>query len=246
LLGLTTQFHKEGFTMATVKRQRHNNTAGKPTISVAVERTAQSLAGERKVMLTRRMSVIGALGLSLALVAGLLLSFRPFAPAASSPTAPVATAAPVVQAPVAAQAEAALITQPTAAPAIQTNPTAVPAAIAAPQSSGAAAGSAIACDAIASLPLYSGAICVKHDLDQDDGVIKAENTYTTPAPADDVRRFFEGAFASNGWALNESSYDAEDVAWKYTVVQGQRRVKISVETKAGVNGVFTKIQIAEK
>jgi len=262
--------------MATVKRQRHNpagqpnNSAGKPTISVSAERTVQSLAGERKALLIRRATLIGAVGLPLVLVAALLLVFQPFArPSAvdavpalqANPTsAPVAQpiAAPAVQAnptsvpvaqPIAAPAvqanpTSAPIAQPTAAPALQA--TSAPIAIVAPQPASAPSSGTLACDAIAGLPVYAGVVCVKHDPDNDDGVIKVENTYTTAASADDVRRFFEGAFAANGWVLAESSHDAEDVAWKYTVTQGQRRLKVEVETKAGPSGAFTKITIAEK
>jgi hypothetical protein len=244
--------------MATVKRQRHNpagqpnNSAGKPTISVSVERTVQSLAGERKALLIRRATLIGAVGLALVLVAAILLLFQPFARPTAGGAAPAVqanpTSAPIAQ-PIAAPAvqanpTAAPIAQPTAAPALQA--TSAPLAIVAPQPASAPSSGTPACDAIAGLPVYAGVVCVKHDLDNDDGVIKVENTYTTAASADDVRRFFEGAFTANGWVLAESSHDAEDVAWKYTVTQGQRRLKVEVETKAGPSGAFTKITIAEK
>jgi hypothetical protein len=253
--------------MATVKRQRHNpasqsnNSAGKPTISVSAERTVQSLAGERKALLIRRVILIGAVGLPLVLVAAILLLFQPFARPSAGGAAPALqanpTSAPIAQ-PIAAPAlqanpTSAPIAQPIAAPAVQTNPTAAPIAqptaapaIVAPQPASAPSSGTLACDAIAGLPVYAGVVCVKHDLDNDDGVIKIENTYTTAASADDVRRFFEGAFTANGWVLAESSHDAEDVAWKYTVTQGQRRLKVEVETKAGPSGAFTKITIAEK
>jgi hypothetical protein len=227
--------------MATTKRQPHDS-VGKPTISVAAERTAQSLSGERQALMARRARLIGAVALPIAVVAGLLLFFRPFAPASSGTTAPaLATAAPTVQ-PSAMPAAAAPVVQPTAVP---SNPTAAPAATAAPQPA-APAAAVIACDAIGGLPLYTGANCIKHDLDHDDGLIKAENTYTAAASADDVRRFYEGAFASNGWVVQESDYDGEDIAWKYTVARGQQRLKVEVETQTGPNGAYTRIKIGEK
>jgi hypothetical protein len=237
--------------MATGKRQRHNS-AGKPTISVSAERTVQSLAGERKALLIRRATLIGAVGLPLILVAAILLLFQPFA----RPSA--VDAVPAVQ----ANPTSAPIAQPIGAPAVQANPTAAPAAqpttapalqatsapiaVGIPQPASAPGSATPACDAIAGLPVYAGVVCVKHDPENDDGVIKIENTYTSAASADDVRRFFESAFAANGWVLAESSHDAEDVAWKYTVTQGQRRLKVEVETKAGPSGAFTKLTIAEK
>jgi hypothetical protein len=255
--------------MATGKRQRHNS-AGKPTISVSAERTVQSLAGERKALLIHRAILIGAVGLPLILVAAILLLFQPFARPSAVDAVPAVqanpTSAPITQ-PIGAPAvqanpTSAPIAQPTAAPALQADPTSAPAAqptaapalqatsapiaVGVPQPASAPGSATPACDAIAGLPVYAGVVCVKHDPENDDGVIKSENTYTSAASADDVRRFFESAFAANGWVLAESSHDAEDVAWKYTVTQGQRRLKVEVETKAGPSGAFTKLTIAEK
>jgi hypothetical protein len=209
--------------MATTKRGRHDS-VGKPTISVAAERTAQSLAGERRALMVRRAGLIGALGLPIIIVAGLLF-FGPFAPASSGTAAP---AAPAVQ--------------PTA---VSSSPTTAPAATA-PQPAAAPANGAITCDAVGGLPLYAGANCIKRDLDHDDGAVKAENTYSAAASADDVRRFYEGAFASNGWMVQESEYDGEDIAWKYSVARGQQRLKVEVESQTGPDGAYTRIKIGEK
>jgi hypothetical protein len=240
--------------MATTKRQhttnkpaagRPSNTAGQPTISVRAERTAESLAAERKAMTIGRAKVAGAVTLPIILIAGLLLFFRPFArPSAGDLTQAPATAAPAAQAlPTAAPALAA---QPTAAaapavmptavaPAIQPLPTAAPAAAA--PAAAAPAASAITCDAIAGLPLYAGATCIDRDLDNDDGVVKAKNSYSTPATADEVRRFYEGAFASGGWTLQEFSYE---------VNLGARRLNVQVEAEQGASGSFTKVKLTER
>jgi hypothetical protein len=235
--------------MAAAKRQHTANkpktsqpvnTAGQPTISVRAERTAESLAAERSAMTMRRAKLAGAVAIPIILVAALLLFFRPFdrptgdgltqAPATAAPAAQaLPTAAPAAAAP-AAQATAAPIAQATAAPAAQALPTAAPAA-AAPQPA------ALTCDVIAGLPVFASATCINHDTDTDDGLLKAENTYTSAASADEVRRFYEGAFAAGGWALQEFSYE---------VNLGQRRLNVQVETEQGASGPFTKLKLTER
>jgi hypothetical protein len=227
--------------MAASKRQRQPNTAnrqasaaGQPTISVRAERTEQSLAAERQALMMRRARLAGAIALPVVLILGLLLYFRPFArPSADAPASaaplvqPTAAAAPLVQ----PTAAAAPLVQPTATAAAQPQPTAAPAAAVQQPAAGA-----IACEAIAGAPVFSGATCVKHDLDNDDGVIKAENSYTTATAADEVRRFYEDAFAKNGWAVQEFEYD---------ITLGARRLKIQADTDQGASGVFTKIKLTE-
>jgi hypothetical protein len=237
--------------MATPKRQQPNsanraaNSAGQPTISVRAERTEQSLASERQAMTMRRVKLASAIGIPVLLLLGLLLIFRPFSrptPEANAPAAPAqATQAPAAAAvqPAATaavqsqptKAPAAAVAQPTAAAVAQPQPTAVPAA-AAPQP----ATNAVACDAIAGVPVYTGATCIKRDLDQDNGVIKAENKYSTTANPDDLRRFYEDAFAKDGWVVQEFDYD---------VSVGTRRLKIQAEADQGVNGPITKLKLTE-
>jgi hypothetical protein len=240
--------------MATPKRQRQPNSAshpansaGHPTISVRAERTAESLAAERQAMMMQRAKVAGAIGVPIILLLGLLVYFRPFSGPATEAVAPAApaqaTAAPAAAAvqptaaaivppqPTAAPAAAAPIVQPTAAAAAQPQATAVPAA-AAPQP----ATGAVACEAIAGVPVYTGAVCLKHDLDHDNGVIKAENSYSTTANADDLRRFYEGTFAKDGWTVQEFDYD---------ITVGTRRLKIQAESDKGANGPVTKLKLTE-
>jgi hypothetical protein len=102
------------------------------------------------------------------------------------------------------------------------------------------------CVTIAGLPVYAGAACIDYDADEDDGVIKHENTYATGTSADEVRRFYEAAFAQHGWAVTEFQHDAEDVSWKYDIAQAQRRLKVEVEPKVMPQGLMTRIVIAEK
>src|SRR5262249_16208964 len=89
---------------------------------------------------------------------------------------------------------------------------------------------------IAGLPLFDGATCTEQDTDHDDGVIKLKNTYMANASADEVRRFYESAFASNGWTVGEFKYDLN---------QGQRRAKSEVDTDQGPSGGFTKVRLTE-
>jgi hypothetical protein len=107
------------------------------------------------------------------------------------------------------------------------------------------ASSSITCAAIAGLPLYPNATCIKHDTDQDDGVTKNENTYLATAAADDVRRFFEGAFTQNGWAIAETKQHADENAWEYTIAQAQRRLKVEVEGEQEAGSVTTHFTIKE-
>ena len=215
--------------MATTKRQRQHagnkpttsqpprSTAGQPTISVRAERTAENLGAERRAMMARRAKLIGAVAAPVILIAALLLFLRPFdRPSAGDVTQAPATAAPAIQA--------------TAAPAVQPLPTAAPAAVA-PQPA------ALTCDVIAGLPVFTSATCVKHDTDTDDGVVKAENTYTSASSADEARRFYESAFASGGWTLQEFSYE---------VNLGARRLNVQVEAEQGASGPFSKITLSER
>ncbi len=102
------------------------------------------------------------------------------------------------------------------------------------------------CVTIAGLPIFADAACIDYDADEDDGVIKHENTYATGSPADEVRRFYEAAFAQNGWTVTEFKHDAEDIAWEYDIAQAQRRLKVEVEASVAPAGTLTKITIAEK
>jgi hypothetical protein len=148
---------------------------------------------------------------------------------ASVPTAPVAAAAPA--APVAAPA--ILPTAPVAA-AAPAAPVAAPAIL--PTAAAAAPGAAIACTTIAGLPLFAGATCIDQDSDQDDGVTKLKNTYAANATADEIRRFYESAFASNSWTLGD---------FKYDINQGQRRASIDVDTDQGPSGLITTVRLTE-
>src|SRR5688572_20958473 len=119
--------------MAATKRQRQHtanqpaagqpplSTAGHPTISVRAERSAESLAAERRAMTMRRAKLAGAVAIPIILIAALLLFFRPFdRPASDGVTQVPATAAPAAQAlPTAAPAAAAPAAQATAAPIAQ-------------------------------------------------------------------------------------------------------------------------------
>ena len=108
------------------------------------------------------------------------------------------------------------------------------------------ASASTTCTAVTGLPLVANATCVKHDSDQDDGVIKNENTYVTSAAVDDVRRFYEGVFSQNAWTITEFKHDVEDNTWPYAITQAQQRLKIEIEPGQGANGAVTRITIAEK
>jgi hypothetical protein len=99
-----------------------------------------------------------------------------------------------------------------------------------------APGAAITCPTIAGLPLFDGAACTDQDSDLENGVTKLENTYTVGATADEIRRFYESAFTSNGWTLGDFTYD---------ISQGQRRASIDVDTDQGPAGVVTTIRLTE-
>jgi hypothetical protein len=184
-----------------------------------------SPAAERAAYMRRRALVIAGLVLIIGVAA--FLATRAFAPQTAitpAPATPAATAAPTpTTEPVPTAA---------AAPGIAGNPTATQA----PQAGVAAPSSGIACSEIAGLPVFAGATCTEQESDRDDGVIKLENTYVAAATADEVRRFYEGAFAQNGWALGK---------FKYDINLGQRRVQIEVETEQDSSGTITIVQLTE-
>jgi hypothetical protein len=226
-----------------------------PTISVTASplhdpaagtRSPASPAAERAAMAQRRNIIFAGAGLLVLLIA--FLAYRSLSSEAPTvatpavvPTAALATAAPAaaVAAPVAAPAvlpTAAAVAAPVAAPAVLPTAAAVAAPVVAPAVPTAAPAAAIACTTITGLPLFAGATCIDQDSDLDNGVTKLENTYSAGATADEIRRFYEGAFASNGWTLGDFKYDLN---------QAQRRARIDVDTDQGVSGVITTIKLTE-
>lgn len=212
--------------MAQTKRKQ-SDLAGQPTISVRAERSTQSVGNERTMLLRQRILTPRLPGLALMLVlAGVLYACgsppsNSSAPGALTPTA----GGPAGQA--------------TAAPAAQ-----APTATAAPPANSDAAGDVI-CPEIAGLPIYANAACIKHESDQDDGVTKNENTYLVTATTDEIRRFYEGTFSQNGWAVAESQQHTDDSSWDYTIIQGQRRVKVKVEVEDEAGKNATQLTIRE-
>ena len=92
---------------------------------------------------------------------------------------------------------------------------------------------------------FAGATCVDYDMDEDDGVIEHQSTYTSGASVDEVRRFYEAAFSANGWAVVELDQDIEDNTYDYTVAQQLRRVKVKIEPELTPAGTLTEITIDE-
>lgn len=251
--------------MATQKRAKHNSSgrpanqanaeqnaaphapAVGPTISVTASpprepaagtRSPDSPAAERAAMVQRRNLIIAGVSLLALLIA--FLAYRSLAP--ETPAAPIPAAIPTIPAQPATVATAAAVAAPAApiaAPATAPTAAAVaaPAApIAAPAVPATAPGAAISCPTIAGLPLFDSATCTEQKSDQDDGVTKLENTYTVGATADEIRRFYEGAFASNGWTLGD---------FKYDISAGQRRASVDVDTDQEPSGGVTTMRLTE-
>ena len=230
-----------------------------PTISVtasplrdsaASTRSPTSPVAERAAMAQRRNLIIAGAGLLALLIAFLAyrsLTFEPptaatpaVVPTAAAPTAIAALIAAPISAPTAAAAGIPTLRQAQGepqggAPAIPT--AAAAAAPALPTAAAAAPAAPTTCTTIAGLPVFAGATCIDQDTDQDDGVTKLENTYTSTATADEFRRFYETALAQNGWIGPDFQYDLQ---------QGLRRMQVDVETKPGAQGNVTELRIAEK
>jgi hypothetical protein len=213
-------------------------TASPPRDPATSTRSPASPAAERAAMAQRRNLIIAGVSLLALLLA--FLAYRSLTSAtptvslpAAIPTTPAQPAA-IDSAPVAAAPAAT--TQPAIAPTALPAVAAPAAPVAAPAVSTAAPGAAITCTTIAGLPLFAGATCTDQDSDVDDGVTKLKNTYTVGATADEIRRFYESAFASNGWTLGD---------FKYDINQPQRRASINVDTDQGPSGVITTIQLTE-
>ncbi len=190
----------------------------RPASAAARAAAEQSLASERAAMTQRRTLIIGGLA-ALVLIGG-LLAYRLLMPGTPAQIAPVdqPTAAPAAQAqPTVAPA------QPTAAPVAQAQPTVAPAIV--------------TCADVAGLPVFGDATCVDHDTDLENGLTEIENTYRTNSAAADVGRFYEGAFASNGWVLQEFSYAVE---------LGARGLQVDVEVQQTASGPLTEIRLTER
>jgi len=239
--------------MATQKRAKHSSSgrpaiqtnaepnatpatpAVGPTISVTANpprdpatgtRSPASPVAERAALAQRRNIIVAGVSLLVLLIA--FLAYRsltseapPAAIPAAVPTTPAQPAAPIA---VPAAAVAAPAIAPTAAP------------VAAPAALVAAPGAAITCTMIAGLPLFNGATCIDHNSDLDNGVTKLKNTYTVGATADETRRFYERAFASNGWTLGD---------FKYDLSAGPRRAGIDVNTDQAPSGMVTTVRLTE-
>ena len=200
-----------------------------PTISITASplrdpatstRSPASPAAERAAMVQRRKLIVA--GVSLLALLSAFLAYRSLA----SETPTVAT--PAV-APTAALAQPASVAAVPAAAAPVVAPAILPTAAAAP-------GAGVQCTMIAGLPLFAGASCTKQKSDQEDGVTKLENTYAASATTAEIRRFYESAFASNGWTLSKFAYD---------ITSGQRRASIDVDTDQGPSGLITTVQLTE-
>lgn len=201
-------------------------TMAAPAASPVAERSL-SPAEERAVYARRRTIAIGGIVAALLLVG--LLAYRFVAPPAP-PAPPAQVAAPA--APAAPPAEGAPAAP--AAPADVAPP-------AAPAAGAPVAGAPLNCEPVPGLPVIEGASCVKHDRDEDDGKVEFENTYTVAAPADQVRSFYEQAFAQAGWRIDKTDHDVEDGQWEYSLKQGTREVKVSIEAQ----GNATELKINE-
>jgi hypothetical protein len=103
-----------------------------------------------------------------------------------------------------------------------------------------------ACTPTADLPAYPNATCIKHKVEQDDGVTETKNEFVTQDSADAARRAYEAAFGQHGWTVVESSSDMEDQEWEYTVTKGTRRVEVKVERQEPDEGTGTALQITEE
>jgi hypothetical protein len=103
-----------------------------------------------------------------------------------------------------------------------------------------------ACTAVANLPAYQPAICVKHEVEQDDGVTETESTYSVQATADTVRLYFENTLRQNGWTVVKSKYNARKPEWKYTALKDGRKVSVEVKTLSPQRGGGTEFSIEEE
>ena len=242
--------------MSPITRRRRSS-AGMPTIRMTVDHPDYTLNAERTPWRSRRLLPIisvSLIGVAIAtlIYAGWLIRTAPTAaplalPAASTlpSVAPVASAAAPTLPSSAAAASVAAVPQPSLAAAASVAAPVMEAAVPA-QPSAASQPSVVTCTAITGLPVFTGATCIENGQEQDHGVTKLDNTYATAATTDEVRRFFERAFANGGWTVTKAARDAEDDSWQYTATQGVRRIKLDVDTDRGPNGVFTQIRIAEK
>jgi hypothetical protein len=107
---------------------------------------------------------------------------------------------------------------------------------------------ATACSVVAGLPVHTAAVCVKHSSEVDDGVTETTNHYVvagTAATATAIQQYFVTMFQQQGWTLIKAKSDVVDQEWKYTVVQGTRRVKVEIEAQEPDEGSGTEITIEE-
>jgi hypothetical protein len=102
------------------------------------------------------------------------------------------------------------------------------------------------CTAVADLPVYQPATCVKRESELDDGVTEVEQTYVAQASADTVRIFFEEIFRQNGWTVVKAKHDPRDGEWSYTLAKDGRRVKVEVEAQEPYRGSGAEFSITEK
>ena len=68
-------------------------------------------------------------------------------------------------------------------------------------------------------------------------MLKVENSYTTNASPEEVRRFYADVFATNSWAGQDFAYE---------IIQGQRRLQVDIETQTGAGTTPTELKITEQ
>ena len=102
-----------------------------------------------------------------------------------------------------------------------------------------------ACTAIADLPAYQSATCIKHKSELDDGVTETKNSYAVQATANAVRQSLEATFQKYSWTVVGVEQDMQDGKWEYSIVKAGRQVEVKVEAQEPDEGSGTEFSFTE-
>ena len=95
------------------------------------------------------------------------------------------------------------------------------------------------------LPRYPGSVRVEYQRRVSKaGLVLIDADYVASARLDDVRKFYRGAFRSEGWTV--AGFDVSEGEWDFFLTKGDREALIDIESR-GARGelVETEIEVSE-
>jgi hypothetical protein len=91
------------------------------------------------------------------------------------------------------------------------------------------------------LPRYPGSVRIEYQRRVSKaGLVVIDADYVASARLDDVRKFYRGAFRSEGWTV--AGFDVSEGEWDFFLTKGDREALIDIESR-GARGELVEIEI---